>query len=86
VDGNSAVKNRGMRLLSRREFNERCVALGSFALALEAASAVASTGTARTVATVPLSRRSVRAPGILGREDIRQLKKKKHYARAFLLG
>jgi diketogulonate reductase-like aldo/keto reductase len=38
-----------MRLLSRREFNERCVALGSFALALEAASAVASTGTARTV-------------------------------------
>jgi hypothetical protein len=33
-----------MRLLSRREFNERCVALGSFALALEAASAVASTG------------------------------------------
>jgi diketogulonate reductase-like aldo/keto reductase len=41
-------------LLSRREFNERCVALGSLvtlsgALALDAASAVAETGTARTV-------------------------------------
>jgi diketogulonate reductase-like aldo/keto reductase len=41
-------------LLSRREFNERCVALGSLvtlsgALALDAATAVAATGTARTV-------------------------------------
>ena len=42
------------RLLSRREFNGLCVALGSLvtlsgALALDAATAVASTGTARTV-------------------------------------
>jgi diketogulonate reductase-like aldo/keto reductase len=41
-------------LLSRREFNERCVALGSLAtlsgaLALDAATAVAATGPARTV-------------------------------------
>jgi diketogulonate reductase-like aldo/keto reductase len=41
-------------LLSRREFNERCVALGSLAAlsgasALDAATAVAATGTARTV-------------------------------------
>ena len=41
-------------MLSRREFNERCVALSSLAtlsgaLALDAATAVASTGTARTV-------------------------------------
>ena len=48
------MKSRGTRLLSRREFNERCVALGSLltfsgALALGAATAVASTGTARTV-------------------------------------
>jgi diketogulonate reductase-like aldo/keto reductase len=54
VDGNSAVKNGGTRLLSRREFNERCVALSSLltlssALALDAATAVASTGTAWTV-------------------------------------
>ena len=54
MDGNSAVKNGGTRLLSRREFNERCVALSSLltlssALALDAATAVASTGTARTV-------------------------------------
>src|SRR5262249_48585762 len=46
--------SRGTRLLSRREFNERCVALSSLvtlsgALALDAAAAVASTGTARTV-------------------------------------
>src|SRR5262249_19029307 len=42
------------RSLSRREFNERCVALSSLvtwsgALALDGATAVASTGTARTV-------------------------------------
>ncbi|MEH2513691.1 diketogulonate reductase-like aldo/keto reductase [Nitrobacteraceae bacterium AZCC 1564] len=42
------------RLLSRRDFNERCVALGSLltlsgALALDAAADVAATGTARTV-------------------------------------
>jgi len=48
------VKNRDTRLLSRREFNERCVALSSLvtlsgALALDAATAVALTGTARTV-------------------------------------
>ncbi len=46
--------SRGAGLLSRREFNERCIALGSLvtlsgALALDAASAVAATGTARTV-------------------------------------
>jgi diketogulonate reductase-like aldo/keto reductase len=43
-----------MRLLNRREFNEHCVALSSLvtlsgALGLDAATAVASTGTARTV-------------------------------------
>jgi diketogulonate reductase-like aldo/keto reductase len=48
------VKSSDTRLLSRREFNERCVALGSLvtlsgALALDAATAVAATGTARTV-------------------------------------
>ena len=42
------------RLLNRREFNELCVALGSLvtlsgALAFDAATAVAATGTARTV-------------------------------------
>jgi diketogulonate reductase-like aldo/keto reductase len=42
------------RVLSRREFNERCVALGSLmtlsgASALDAATAVAAAGTARTV-------------------------------------
>jgi diketogulonate reductase-like aldo/keto reductase len=46
--------SRGTRSLSRREFNERCVALSSLvtlpgALALDGATAVASTGTARTV-------------------------------------
>src|SRR5262249_30785462 len=51
---NSVVRSRSTRLLSRREFNERCVALSSLvtlsgALALDAAAAVASTGTARTV-------------------------------------
>src|SRR6478736_3459771 len=51
---NIAVKSSDTRLLSRREFNGRCVALGSLvtlsgALALDAATAVASTGTARTV-------------------------------------
>jgi diketogulonate reductase-like aldo/keto reductase len=51
---NIAVKSSDTRLLSRREFNERCVALGSLvtlsgALALDAATAVAATGTARTV-------------------------------------
>jgi diketogulonate reductase-like aldo/keto reductase len=51
---NSLVKNRGARLLSRREFNERCVVLGSLVtlsmLALDTATAVAaSTGTARIV-------------------------------------
>ena len=49
MEGNSAVKSRGTRLLSRREFSEHCVALSSFALTLDAATAVASTGTARTV-------------------------------------
>jgi diketogulonate reductase-like aldo/keto reductase len=48
------VKSSDARLLSRREFNKRCVALGSLlslsgALALDATSAVAETGTARTV-------------------------------------
>ena len=48
------MKSSETRLLSRREFNERCVALGSLvtlsgALALDAATAVAATGTARTV-------------------------------------
>jgi len=50
----SVVKRSDTRLLSRREFNERCVALGSLvtlsgALALDAATAVAATDTARTV-------------------------------------
>ena len=48
------MKSSDTRLLSRREFNERCVALGSLvtssgALALDAATAVAATDTARTV-------------------------------------
>ena len=48
------MKSSDTRLLSRREFNERCVALGSLAtwsgaLALDAATAVAATGTTRTV-------------------------------------
>ena len=48
------MKSSDTRLLSRREFNERCVALGSLvtlseALVLDAATAVAATGTARTV-------------------------------------
>jgi len=48
------VKSSDTRLLNRREFNERCVALGSLvtlsgAPALDAAIAVAATGTARTV-------------------------------------
>jgi diketogulonate reductase-like aldo/keto reductase len=48
------VKDSDTRLLSRREFNERCVALGSLVtlsggLAFDGATAVASTGTARTV-------------------------------------
>jgi diketogulonate reductase-like aldo/keto reductase len=48
------VKNSDTRLLNRREFNERCVALGSLvtlsgALALDAATAVAATGAAQTV-------------------------------------
>jgi len=48
------MKSRGTGLLSRREFNERCLALSSLvtlsgALALDAATAVAATGTARTV-------------------------------------
>jgi len=47
-------KTRGLRSLSRREFNERCVALSSLvtlsgALAFGGATAAASTGTARTV-------------------------------------
>ena len=51
---NIAVKSSDTGLLSRREFNERCVALSSLltlssALALDAATAVASTGTAWTV-------------------------------------
>ena len=46
------MKSRDTRLLSRREFNERCVALSSLvtlsgALALDAATAVAATGAAR---------------------------------------
>ena len=49
-----AVKSSDARLLSRREFNERCVALGSLATlsgasTLDAATAAATTGTARTV-------------------------------------
>ena len=48
------MKSRDTRLLSRREFNERCVALSSLvtlsgALALDAATAVAATGAAPTV-------------------------------------
>jgi diketogulonate reductase-like aldo/keto reductase len=48
------VKSSDTRLLSRREFNERCGALGSLVtlsgvLALDAATAVAAMGTARTV-------------------------------------
>ncbi len=48
------MKSRGTRSLSRREFNERCVALSSLvtlsgALAFDGATPVASTGTARTV-------------------------------------
>src|SRR5262249_37611260 len=48
------AKSRGARLLNRREFNGLCGALGSFvalsgALALDAATAVASNGTAQTV-------------------------------------
>ena len=48
------MKSRDTRLLSRREFNERCVALSSLvtlsgALAFDGATPVASTGTARTV-------------------------------------
>src|SRR5262249_533759 len=50
----SVVKSSDTRLLSRREFNGRCVALGSLvtlsgALALDTAIAVAATDTARTV-------------------------------------
>jgi diketogulonate reductase-like aldo/keto reductase len=48
------VKSRDTRLLSRREFNERCVALSSLvtlsgASGLDAATAIAATSTARTV-------------------------------------
>jgi diketogulonate reductase-like aldo/keto reductase len=48
------VRSRGTRSFSRREFNERCVALSSLvtlsgALALDGATAFASAGTARTV-------------------------------------
>ena len=48
------MKSSDTRSLSRREFNERCVALGSLvalsgALALDAATAAATTGTARSV-------------------------------------
>jgi diketogulonate reductase-like aldo/keto reductase len=48
------VKSSDTRLLSRREFNERCFALSSLvtlsgALALDAATAIALTATARTV-------------------------------------
>jgi hypothetical protein len=89
----SVVKNSDTRLLSRREFNERCVALGSLvtlsgALALDAAPAVAATATARMVkfrdgTMVPAIGQGL---GISGREDIRQLMKKKRYARAFRSG
>jgi hypothetical protein len=71
------------RLLNRREFNGLW-ALGSFvassgALALDAATAVALNGTAQTVkfrdgAAVPAVGQGLR---VSGREDIRQLKKKK---------
>ena len=48
------MKSGDTRLLSRRKFNELCVALGSLVtlsggLALDGATAVASTGTARTI-------------------------------------
>jgi diketogulonate reductase-like aldo/keto reductase len=48
------MKSRGTGLLSRREFNKRCLALGSLvtlsgALAFDAAPAAGATGTARTV-------------------------------------
>jgi diketogulonate reductase-like aldo/keto reductase len=48
------MKSKDMKLLSRREFNGRCVALGSFATltgasAIDAAAGAASTGAGRTV-------------------------------------
>ena len=48
------MKSGGTRSLSRREFNERCVAVSSLmalsaGLALDGAAAVAATGTARTI-------------------------------------
>lgn len=48
------MESRGTKSLTRREFNERCVALGSLvtlsgASVLDAATAVAATGTARSV-------------------------------------
>lgn len=48
------MKSRGTGVLSRREFNERCLALGSLvtlsgALAFDAVAAAGATGTARTV-------------------------------------
>ena len=87
------MKSSDTRLLSRREFNERCVALGSLvtlsgALALDAGlpSPQRAQRGPSSFATAPLSRRSGRALGILAREDIRQLMKKKRYARAFRSG
>ena len=77
------MKSRDTRLLSRREFNERCVALSSLvtlsgALALDAATAVALTGAARTV--------KFRDGTIVPAIGLRQLTKKKRYARAFRSG
>jgi hypothetical protein len=51
---NSRVKSSDMRLLTRREFNERCLALSSRvtlsgALALDTVTAIASADTARSV-------------------------------------
>ena len=87
------MKSSDTKLLNRREFNVRCIALGwlvtsSGALALDGTTA-SPQRTQRgpsSFLTGPLSRRSVRALGILAREDIRQLMKKKRYARAFRSG
>ena len=80
-------------MLNRREFNGLCGALGSFvassgALALDAATVVISNGAAQTVkfrdgTIVPAIGQALR---VSGREDIRQLKKKKRYGRAFRSG
>jgi len=81
-------------VLNRREFNGLCGALCSFvassgALALDAATAVALNDTAKTVkfrdaTVVPAVGQG--SAGIGQGKDIRQLKKKKRYGRAFRSG